>query len=40
MMAILSVSFLVVSWLLTNALGAVGFIVANCCNMAARIGHR
>lgn len=38
-MAILSVSFLVVSWLLTKALGGVGFIVANCCNMAARIGH-
>lgn len=40
MMAILSVSFLVVSWLLTKALGGAGFIVANCCNMAARIGHR
>ncbi|XP_021922938.1 protein RFT1 homolog isoform X2 [Zootermopsis nevadensis] len=40
LMAILSVSFLVVSWLLTKAFGGVGFIVANCCNMAARIGHR
>lgn len=38
-MAILSVSFLLVSWLLTKAFGGVGFIVANCCNMAARIGH-
>lgn len=38
-MAILSVSFLVVSWLLTKAFGGFGFIIANCCNMAARIGH-
>jgi oligosaccharide translocation protein RFT1 len=39
-MAVLSVSFLVVSWVLTKAFGGVGFIVANCCNMGARIGHR
>jgi hypothetical protein len=26
--------------LLTKAFGGVGFIAANCCNMAARIGHR
>ncbi|XP_023711319.1 protein RFT1 homolog isoform X2 [Cryptotermes secundus] len=38
-MAILSVSFLVVSWVLTKAFGGAGFIVANCCNMGARIGH-
>jgi oligosaccharide translocation protein RFT1 len=39
-MAVLSVSFLVVSWVLTKAFGGVGFILANCCNMGARIGHR
>ncbi|KAJ9583564.1 hypothetical protein L9F63_022098 [Diploptera punctata] len=38
-MAILSVLFLVFSWALTNLLGGVGFILANCCNMVARIGH-
>ncbi|PSN57118.1 hypothetical protein C0J52_01317 [Blattella germanica] len=36
-MAVLSMSFLVVSWALTRMFGGVGFILANCCNMAARI---
>ncbi|XP_063229918.1 protein RFT1 homolog [Bacillus rossius redtenbacheri] len=39
LMAVLSVSFLFVSWALTTLLGGVGFILANCCNMAARIAH-
>ncbi|XP_046667245.1 protein RFT1 homolog [Homalodisca vitripennis] len=38
-MAGLSVGFMLVSWLLTRLLGSVGFILANCCNMAARITH-
>lgn len=39
MMALLSVLFLILSWALTRLFGGVGFILANCCNMAARIGH-
>nr|CAD7419336.1 unnamed protein product [Timema poppensis] len=39
MMALLSILFLIVSWGLTTLLGGVGFILANCCNMAARIAH-
>jgi oligosaccharide translocation protein RFT1 len=36
-MVLLSVAFLVVSWALTYVLGGLGFILANCCNMATRI---
>ncbi|PSN56321.1 Protein RFT1 [Blattella germanica] len=39
LMAMLSILFLIVSWALTRLFGGVGFILANCCNMAARIGH-
>ncbi|TRY55025.1 hypothetical protein DNTS_020760 [Danionella cerebrum] len=35
----LSVSFLFLSYWLTWMLGGVGFILANCCNMALRITH-
>lgn len=38
-MVLFSISFLLISYVLTNLLGAVGFILANCCNMSARIGH-
>lgn len=38
-MAIFSVTFLVLSYQLTNLLGPVGFILANCCNMAFRISY-
>ncbi|XP_063916164.1 protein RFT1 homolog [Zophobas morio] len=38
-MVIFSVSFLVISFVLTNILGPVGFILANCVNMLARIIH-
>ncbi|XP_039287044.1 protein RFT1 homolog [Nilaparvata lugens] len=38
-MVILSIGFLFVSWLLTTLFGSLGFILANCCNMAARITH-
>lgn len=36
-MAIFSVTFLLLSYQLTNWLGPVGFILANCCNMSFRI---
>ncbi|XP_059476456.1 protein RFT1 homolog [Neocloeon triangulifer] len=36
-MVLLSVAFLVISWALTYLLGGLGFILANCCNMATRI---
>lgn len=36
-MAIFSVTFLLLSYQLTNLLGPVGFILANCCNMTFRI---
>lgn len=39
LMVIFSVSFLAISYLLTNTLGPVGFILANCINMSARIAH-
>lgn len=39
-MVVFSVSFLVISYVLTNLLGPVGFILANCVNMLARIIHR
>lgn len=39
-MAVLSAVFLLISWLLATLFGSVGFIIANCCNMAARIYHR
>lgn len=38
-MAGLSVSFLLISWLFTQIFGGVGFIFANCCNMFGRIVH-
>lgn len=38
-MAIFSVTFLVLSYQLTNFLGPVGFILANCANMAFRISY-
>lgn len=38
-MAIFSVTFLLLSYQLTNMLGPVGFILANCCNMAFRISY-
>ena len=39
-MFVLSVIFLASSWYLTGKLGSVGFILANCLNMAVRITHR
>lgn len=38
-MAIFSITFLLLSYQLTNMLGAVGFILANCCNMSFRISY-
>lgn len=38
-MAIFSVTFLLLSYQLTNMLGPVGFILANCCNMTFRISY-
>ena len=38
-MAIFSVTFLLLSYQLTNIFGAVGFILANCCNMIFRISY-
>lgn len=38
-MVIFSITFLVISYLLTYILGPVGFIIANCVNMTARIIH-
>ncbi|XP_059614048.1 protein RFT1 homolog [Phlebotomus argentipes] len=38
-MAIFSVTFLLLSYQLTNLLGPVGFILANCANMIFRIGY-
>lgn len=38
-MVIFSVSFLLISYILTTILGPVGFILANCINMTARIIH-
>lgn len=38
-MVIFSISFLLISYILTNILGPVGFILANCINMLARITH-
>lgn len=39
LMVIFSVTFLVISFVLTNIFGPVGFILANCVNMTARIIH-
>lgn len=39
-MVIFSVSFLLISYVFTSVLGPVGFILANCVNMLARIIHR
>jgi oligosaccharide translocation protein RFT1 len=38
-MAIFSVTFLALSYKLTNIFGPVGFILANCCNMGFRISY-
>ncbi|KAK7101753.1 man(5)GlcNAc(2)-PP-dolichol translocation protein RFT1-like [Littorina saxatilis] len=38
-MLVLSVLFLTTSWFLTTQIGSVGFILANCFNMALRITH-
>ncbi|XP_058455799.1 protein RFT1 homolog isoform X1 [Malaya genurostris] len=38
-MAFFSVAFLMLSYQLTNWIGPVGFILANCCNMAFRISY-
>ncbi|XP_018326501.1 protein RFT1 homolog [Agrilus planipennis] len=38
-MVVFSVIFLIISYLFTLIFGPVGFILANCINMAARIGH-
>lgn len=38
-MAIFSITFLLLSYQLTNIFGPVGFILANCCNMAFRISY-
>uniref|UniRef100_A0A2M4BIQ9 Protein RFT1 homolog n=1 Tax=Anopheles marajoara TaxID=58244 RepID=A0A2M4BIQ9_9DIPT len=38
-MAFFSVTFLLLSYQLTNWFGPVGFILANCCNMSFRIGY-
>ena len=40
LMVLLSAIFLGLSWLLSRLFGSVGFILANCVNMALRIGHR
>lgn len=40
LMAVFSVSFLVLSYVLTSILGPVGFIFANCINMFSRICFR
>lgn len=39
-MMLFSVIFLVSSWFLSKQIGSVGFILANCLNMIARIIHR
>lgn len=38
-MVLLSFGFLLISWGLTKLLGGIGFILANCLNMTARIVH-
>lgn len=38
-MMVLSTGFLIANWLLSYTFGSVGFILANCCNMIARIAH-
>ena len=35
----ISVVFVGLAWLLTGLLGPVGFVLANCCNMAMRTAH-
>uniref|UniRef100_A0AAR5PD06 Protein RFT1 homolog n=1 Tax=Dendroctonus ponderosae TaxID=77166 RepID=A0AAR5PD06_DENPD len=39
LMVIFSICFLLISYVLTNVFGPVGFILANCSNMGARIIH-
>ncbi|KAJ8909684.1 hypothetical protein NQ315_003707 [Exocentrus adspersus] len=39
-MVFFSVTFLLISYIFTNIFGPVGFILANCINMSARITHR
>ncbi|XP_025107124.1 protein RFT1 homolog [Pomacea canaliculata] len=38
-MLVFSVMFLTMAWYLTKQIGSVGFIIANCLNMMARISH-
>ncbi|KAK2185795.1 hypothetical protein NP493_222g02001 [Ridgeia piscesae] len=38
-MVVFSVLFLASSWYLTGAVGSIGFVLANCLNMLARIAH-
>ncbi|PIK45196.1 hypothetical protein BSL78_17955 [Apostichopus japonicus] len=38
-MLLFSILFLISSWYLTKTIGSVGFILANCLNMSARISH-
>lgn len=38
-MGCMSVLYLALAWGLTKLVGPVGFVLANCCNMAVRIGH-
>lgn len=40
LMVVLSCVFLFLAWLLSRAIGSVGFILANCVNMFLRIAHR
>ena len=40
MMLVFSLVFLTASYFLTKLFGSVGFILANCVNMAARIFYR
>nr|XP_023029324.1 protein RFT1 homolog isoform X3 [Leptinotarsa decemlineata] len=39
LMVIFSITFLMIAYLFTYFVGPVGFILANCVNMAVRIGH-
>ncbi|MRB67788.1 hypothetical protein GH825_31010, partial [Bacillus thuringiensis] len=38
-MVAFSVLFLASSWYLTQVVGSIGFVLANCLNMLARIAH-
>lgn len=39
-MIFFSIGFLITAWMLSHLFGSVGFILANCCNMGARIIYR